>query len=224
MKLYKYRSFENIEYTLDILLNERLHCAPYDKLNDPFEGVFLSVTHTGGAFGTHRYGEAPYGAGKTVKTPQSISELPIPGGTRVCSLSASATDVRLWSHYANGHTGMAIEIEIDEGSEELHKVEYVEQLKEFSWSLLTAPKSTEILRVKSQHWSYEEEYRVISGEEYYSVSGRITGILCGLRTSLIMQKMLMRSVGGSIPIYSTRLNEKTVEVELNKQVNKDAAR
>ena len=219
MKLYKYRSLENLEYTLDLLLNERLHCAPYDKLNDPFEGVFLSVTFGGGSFGATPFAAAPFGGGLSVRSPQSVSELPIPGGTRVCSLSASRSDVRLWSYYANGHTGIAIEIDFVGANDQLHEVEYVAQLKEFGSSLLTASVSTEILRVKSNHWAYEQEYRLISDDEYYPVSGKISGIYFGLRTPPLMQEMMIRSVAGSIPVFSTKLNENTFEIELNEQLN-----
>lgn len=43
MKLYKFRSLDNIEFTFDILLNERLYCANYKDLNDPFEGIFRTT-------------------------------------------------------------------------------------------------------------------------------------------------------------------------------------
>ncbi|MGB8764645.1 MAG: hypothetical protein WCD07_07625, partial [Burkholderiales bacterium] len=36
MILYKYRSFDNYEFLLDILINERLYCSIYKNLNDPF--------------------------------------------------------------------------------------------------------------------------------------------------------------------------------------------
>jgi hypothetical protein len=223
MKLYKYRSFEKIEHTLDILINERLHCAPYDELNDPFEGIFLSVMHIGGFFlGVSHLGVDYCGDRTTVKERRSISDLPTPGSTRVCSLTASGTDVRLWSHYAEGHTGIAIEIDIDESDSQLHKVEYVEQLKEFGHTVQTGPESTEVLRIKSYHWDYEKEYRIISREEYYSVSGKITGVYLGLRTSLLMQEVILRSLKNVIPIYTTKLNEKTIEIELNKQINGDS--
>lgn len=48
------------------------------------------------------------------KSPKSISELPLFENKTVCSLTASLSDIRLWSHYADGHTGVAIEIDIDE--------------------------------------------------------------------------------------------------------------
>jgi len=213
MKLYKYRSLEQIEFTLDILLNERLHCAHYEKLNDPFEGLFLSVMHFDGPL---NFGMNIFGLNGTVKNPQTISELPILGSARVCSLSASNSDVRLWSHYANGHTGIAIEIEVDEEKEELHGVEYVKELKELTYSLLTTPKAEEILRVKSKHWDYESEYRIITDQEFYSIGKSITGIYLGLRTPLLLRQMLLKSVGDAIPVFTTKLNEKTIEIELNK--------
>jgi hypothetical protein len=219
MKLYKFRSLKDIEYSLDILLNERLHCVPYDKLNDPFEGVFVVVTHLGGlanlgwgparGYGTHIY-----------KKPSSIQQYKIPGGTRICSLSATRKDVRLWSHYADGHKGIAIEIEFDEKNDELFKVDYVRQLKEFGNSLLTSPlDSTEILKVKSFHWEYEEEFRLILNDEFYSIKGKITGIYFGLRTPSLLQELIMRAVGNRIPIFSTELIENTIEVEVDKKLN-----
>ncbi len=43
MILYKYRALNSIEYTLDILLKERLYCSPYKDLNDPFEGQLFDA-------------------------------------------------------------------------------------------------------------------------------------------------------------------------------------
>ena len=43
MILYKYKSLADLEHVLDIILYERLHCSTYDKLNDPFEGLFLTT-------------------------------------------------------------------------------------------------------------------------------------------------------------------------------------
>lgn len=221
MKLFKFRSLSNVDHTLDILLNERLHCAPYDKLNDPFEGIFISVTHLGSMNST-LLGSMALGSHRTVKRPRSISSLYIPsmlGGKRVCSLSESKSDVRLWSHYSAGHAGIAIEIDLDADIECLHKVDYVEQLKEFGNTLMTAPNPSEILKIKSKHWEYEQEYRLISEEEFFSISGKITGIYLGLRTSDHMREMLLRVVGKSIPIYSTKLNEQKIEIETNQRIN-----
>ncbi|HEX4975521.1 MAG TPA: DUF2971 domain-containing protein [Pseudomonadales bacterium] len=219
MKLYKYRTLSNLEYMVDILFNERLHCAPYNELNDPFEGLFLSVMHIGSPINSSPLNFDLLGGSQKITAPQSISELPISGGTRVCSLSGSNSDVRLWSHYAGGHSGIAIEVDIESDTECLYAVEYVDQLKQFSYGLLTSPESCEILKIKTKHWSYEKEYRLITDKPFFSVSGKITGMYVGLRTSDHMRKMLRKIVGNAFPIYSTKLNEQSIEIELNKQVN-----
>ena len=39
--LYKYRGIKELRYFVDIVLNQRLHAAPYFDLNDPMEGHYL---------------------------------------------------------------------------------------------------------------------------------------------------------------------------------------
>lgn len=222
MKLYKYRALDHIEYTADILLNERLYCAPYHTLNDPFEGIFLSVTHWSGAVGGAPIGSVPIGGEYTSRDLQSISGLPIPGDIRVCSLSHSLSDVRLWSHYAGGHAGIAVEIEFDEQSDQLYEVNYVDQLKEFDLLHPATPNSTDILCIKSQHWDHEKEYRLISSAEYYSVRGNITGVYFGPRVEPVLQETVMRIVGEKFPAYSTKLNGADISVRRDRQINTHA--
>ena len=38
--LYKYRSLENIERFLDIIIEKKLYGALYKEMNDPMEGYF----------------------------------------------------------------------------------------------------------------------------------------------------------------------------------------
>ena len=42
MTLYKYKSFENLAYFLDIIVRKRLYGATIKELNDPMEGYFSS--------------------------------------------------------------------------------------------------------------------------------------------------------------------------------------
>ena len=42
MILFKFKSLGTLDHVLDILLNDRLYCAPYSNLNDPFEGQFIA--------------------------------------------------------------------------------------------------------------------------------------------------------------------------------------
>jgi len=158
------------------------------------------------------------GVGHTVKSPRSLSELPIPGGTRVCSLSASISDVRLWSHYADGHKGIAIEIDFGGMEYQPFEVEYLTQLTEINHTLTSDTETTEILKFKTNHWAYEKEFRFITTDEFIGINGRITGVYLGLRIPIQIQKLLLRTVPKSIPIFSTGLNEKSIEIELGKRI------
>jgi hypothetical protein len=219
MKLYKYRSLANFDFVLDIVLNERLHCAPYEKLNDPFEGVFLSAIHM--PLVLHGIAPPMVGGRKFTKS-SSISELPFVGKTRVCSLSASLSDVRLWSHYADGHKGVAIEIDFSGIENQVFAVEYVPKLKEFGISLLASPESEDVLKLKTSHWEYEKEYRILAEQEYFPVHKRISAVYLGLRVAELHRQLLLRVVSLDIPVFSTKLNETRVTVEPNIQLNHDA--
>ena len=213
MRLYKYRSLENLKLTLDILQNQRLYCASFESLNDPFEGLFVWVMTTGGALGLTALNTARIGRGVTVRSPKSIAEFDfLFGNSRVCSLSKTSSDVRLWSHYAGGHTGVAIEIEIDETDELVHEVEYLDKLRESGVSLLTGPRREDVLRVKTRHWDYEKEYRIISDSQYYEIDGRIKAIYFGLRADPLLRKAILDSLPKGISAFSTKLDESRLEI------------
>jgi hypothetical protein len=101
------------------------------------------------------------------KSPASIADLPISGESHVRSLSATFSDVRLWSHYANGHRGIAIEMEVDD-SELLHKVRHKQSLGEFQHTLVFAPTALEVLMIKTTHWDSERAVRMITDKVYWA--------------------------------------------------------
>lgn len=224
MKLYKFRSFENIEFTLDIIMNERLYCAQHNNLNDPFEGLFSTREWKGGiSRPVVRSVIRPVirsvirdGKQTVYKT---LDELPSMGNnTRVCSFSSSMVDVRMWSLYAASHSGCVIEIELDE-SEELVEVRYEKGLIQFKEKLTENTTAIDILSFKTDHWQHEKEFRIISSEEYFSVKGKITGIFLGVRTQDIHKDIVVRSTPIDIPIYNTKIDEDRVEIRPNKRVN-----
>ena len=265
MILYKYRSLTNFERILDITLNQRLYCSTYDKLNDPFEGIFATTLFP------HR-SYKPTGAGKenvqmppivaskrsalmrlaklrrrqnTTHTYKKVEELF--GGKideiKICSLSSDLKDVRLWSYYAHGHRGVVFEIDLSgleerNGSKIIHPVIYSEKLP---WGLLPGEKRITLLGVeesgpikpqdvlsrKTKHWIFESEYRIIHESKYlaegkyFDIKGRIKAIYLGTRTSDIYPnevKLLNKIVPGEIPIYTTKINEKTIDVERGESI------
>jgi len=221
MKLYKFRSLSDMGVILDIVLNERLHCAHYKDLNDPFEGLFYSVIRSSSLASplTSPFSSifSPiFTGGVKSKKRKSVSDiLDENKEIRVCSLSSSLNDVRMWSHYADNHQGVAIEIDFEGFEKDIIEVKYDANLPEFSESLKIAPTPKDILSIKTKHWNYENEYRIIQGEQFYDLSGRITGVYTGIRISKLHSGLLLKAAP-SVQIYSTKLNEIKVIVEPNK--------
>jgi hypothetical protein len=231
--LYKYRSLENFEYILDIILNERLHCAPYEELNDPFEGIFLS-TYTLRAWSEPILGNpcatlgdmkkprlinpslaAPYLHGKQITSHKNIEECLESERNKICSLSATLTDVRLWSYYAAGFTGVCFELEVSEDTPALYPVSYSESLPKFCDSPLLSPHSHQVLSCKTNHWEHEQEYRIISENSFFSVTGKLKAIYLGERVSDLHRTLLGKVINDKFPIYRTRINKTKIAVEPN---------
>lgn len=220
MKLYKYKSLANLESVLDIILNERLFCSSYDELNDPFEGLFLSIITL--SYSRLRALKVPFPpqlVNSSIKQYKGIEELSFDlSKTKICSLSSDMSDVRLWSHYADGHKGIVIEIDFSGLESKIHEVKYSEKLPVFEASLLTGPLPCEVLSCKTIHWKYEKEYRVIHEHEFFPISKRIKGIYLGTRISDTRYNLLTKIIPDGIPIYRTKINEDEVLVEPNETV------
>ena len=221
MKLYKFRAFDNIEYTMDIIMKERLYCADYKSLNDPFEGLFstiemqsIGVLKIGGAPGIHFAQSCQKTSYKTIDQLPALEKPPL-----ICSLSCSMSDVRMWSLYASGHTGCAIEVDLEVEGNKIVGVTYDKGIRHFKNKLRDDTKAVDILSFKTNHWEYEKEYRIFSEEKFYSVNGKITGIYLGFRVQDIHKDLIVRCTPKEIPIYETRIEEKTVEIIPNVKVN-----
>lgn len=185
MLLYKYRSIQRIEHLLDILLNERLYCAEYFALNDPFEGQFRAIVPDLDFF----YTLQP----KRRTVPMDIANLPLePTKVRVCSLSRDPSDVRLWSLYADGHKGVAIEIDFAGIEASLIEVKYRTPLPEFGTTILAGTSAEEVLGYKTDHWKYEQEYRVITDQPHVSIQGRVKRVVFGVRTPVEIADLLSK--------------------------------
>jgi len=214
MKLYKYKATSRLDHVLDIILNERLFCAPYNQLNDPFEGLFTSriklpkrrIPRNLAFFVT-----APVAQIKV----HNVDELIMgkAAAWRVCSLSADPSEVRLWSHYADAHRGVAIEVDFTGYEAEVKKVIYEPTLRQFSLAHLSKPSGAKVLQYKTDHWSYEAEYRVISATEFHKINGRITGVYCGPRMDRETAQLIRKAVPSSIPLFRTALNRHKLKVE-----------
>lgn len=216
MILYKYKSLANLEHVRDIVLYERLYCSPYDKLNDPFEGLFLTAIKLSySRLKALKVPFPPHLVNISIKQYKNIEDLPFDWSkTRICSLSYNLNDVRLWSYYADGHKGVVFEIDFS-GIDQVYKVNYCDKLPTFGNSILTSPLPHEVLTRKTKHWAFEEEYRIIHSSEYFPISNRIKAIYAGVRISNSRYDLLKEIVANNIPIICTKINKDEIKVEPN---------
>ena len=213
MILYKFKSLQSLEHVFDILHNQRLFCTKYTSLNDPFEGVFWATITYPPWLSGYKYPLKKHRITKKVN--DLIFQVE---HSKICSLSRDFRDVRLWSHYADGHKGIAIAIDFSNIESFVHKVIYSAELPEFGNTILTSPAPTDVLTRKTKHWEYEEEYRVIQDKDYYPINGRIKTIFTGQRISDFHIELLKKITPGEISIYATKLNTQNVLIEKDKLI------
>ena len=153
MRAYKFRSAQNIEFALDIILNRRLFCADWKSLNDPMEGMFAYSTNS----------DSPE-VQRVVKGIGNEKQR-----YKVCSLSADFQSHLVWSHYAGGFDGLAIEVELPDNHPDVRRVDYrgVFAFLNIDEIVNEDDAARAILFSKYQEWEYEKEVRVLSNEPFY---------------------------------------------------------
>lgn len=142
MRLYKYRSFENFEFALDIFVHGRLYAADFKSLNDPMEGRFV---YDSGALTTS---DLRYIRGEK-------------GSYRILSLSETPSNMLMWSYYGGAHTGFVVGVRIEEGGVDIERMDYVESLK---LDTVEGDLAKSILSRKFSIWRHEREVRVFQRE------------------------------------------------------------
>jgi hypothetical protein len=215
MILYKYRSLQNLNHVLDILHHSRLYCARYLDLNDPFEGLFSTAIR----IPPHERVKFPFFLlPETYTLTKSVDDLYLSSKDRVriCSLSSSLSDVRLWSHYADGYRGIGLEIDFSGIEDSIYEVKYSEQLPSYGYTVLTAPSPIEVLTRKTIHWKWESEFRIICEEEYFDISNRLRSIYVGARIKDIHLGLLDKMKQSAIPIIHTEIDSKKIEIRAKK--------
>lgn len=148
MILYKYRSVSGqaFRYTQDIFINRRLFLPSASKLNDPNEGISnLNIQNQYWAWGNQ------------------LEERNRQQSVKLCAFTEMHKNPVVWSHYADEHRGICIELDsnnIDLSSGLLGRVNYsnVVPILEHNSG---ADKRVAFLN-KTDEWAYEKEWRFIA--------------------------------------------------------------
>jgi hypothetical protein len=171
VRLYKFRTIENKEWTNHILKKEELWCSPLWDQNDPMEGVYSYLTENE----------------NSIDFSAIFSEK---NKYKICSLSSrhALRNPTIWGYYTNGFRGIAIEIELNVSdlseatkSGKVVKVNYENEPRH--WNILSNlnidQAARTIITTKLNKWKSESEYRFLTQKDGYNKIGKITGIYFG---------------------------------------------
>ncbi len=157
--LYKYRGINGFRFFTDIILKNRLFAAKYSDLNDPMEG--------------HYY----YNKGE-LNTEVRDSILKGKNQIKICSLSRIRDNELMWSHYAEGHRGVAIGLKVNRDKYNVRPIEY-DGPAFISGNNMNSDSVIQILSRKLEIWSYEEEERVFITDNKMFVDVEVVQIITG---------------------------------------------
>lgn len=208
MKAYKFRGAEQLPFALDILFNKRLYCAAWKNLNDPMEGMFV-------------YSYRSSDEGDYSKTVAEIVEHK--KQLKICSLSKTYDCHLLWSHYASGFSGLAIEVELPEPNRIIREVEYRGVFGHVSFDGPVAPEDAaeQVLSSKYQAWSYEQEVRVLQRGDWYQLDKPVKRIIAGHRMNpALFEALKIICKEKKIELYRTGIGDEGIDadyVELTQQ-------
>jgi hypothetical protein len=202
--LYKYRALD--KYSLASLTNNTIWLAKPESFNDPFDCAITldrrrykeSILHAlvvamerakpAGLRREHLQDVWPVDKEAFERFREGIYEAMQAMG--ICSFSASANQMLLWSHYADNHKGFVIEYDCSEGTElrELvRKVIYQDEMPSVAatdFSALNRERAFDALWLtKAKCWGYEDEWRVMTdkGNCSFTAPSKMVSIIFGAR-------------------------------------------
>jgi hypothetical protein len=212
MLLYKFKGVGDALYALDIAIHQRLYCAKYADLNDPFEGQFRTVVKPRGGDFSLQFGSNFGPPARVVYTDTDLASLT--GGKQVCSLTTAWDDVRMWALYGDSFKGLAFEFEIDENHPQLRQVKYVSELPKIPTGLLNPATAEDALSYKTDHWEYEAEWRFIIDGDYVLLPGALRRILLGNRVPRAVKEAVLKVAPAGTTVHMVGLDHEGVRMTL----------
>jgi len=213
-KAYKYRggigAFDKegqsiFERDINTLANNQIYLPTKVELNDPTEGFYNDDSITSLLKFFNKYS-------KEVKE-QYSGLLDKFSQIGIYSLSNNIDNELLWAYYGSGHSGFAIEYDIDLLKESLNHnryfqfifgfdVDYVKNIPKADVSILQGKDINQTLKIylgsKSYSWEHEKEYRlIVDGKGLFDIDYRaVTGIYFGFRMQDAEIDMIMKHLKG----------------------------
>ena len=241
MILYKY--YPPTTNSFKSIINAGLWCDKYLSMNDPFESLALiERTYSQEQINQFKKLAKKSGIKENIQIAElgidvitqymnSIRKDILENAYFFSSLSETYDNILLWSHYCQSHTGFVLAIEIDENDSHVQKVNYSNDLSDFDIKWFFSLKEEEIeaaedkvdqkeidyllkdFAIKSEHWSYENEWRICRRKRGYKRYGldKVKGIYFGLNSDPEIEKIVMflsAGINDNVPVSKMELTKK----------------
>ncbi|MGR3971371.1 DUF2971 domain-containing protein [Shewanella sp. 1180_01] len=159
--------FTSAEYGIENLRNRRLKVSDFSNVNDPFELLGIELQDKG------------------VRKTVNFEKSQISKRYGLLCFSEDKYNPVQWAHYADNHKGVCLGFDIPE--KKLKKVKYVAE--RLARETLDQPDCNEkLLTTKFNHWSYEQERRLIVDLNSNQINGD------GLRFESFSDEMVLKEV------------------------------
>lgn len=234
--LFKYKPIN--QFTLDIIANHRIYYPLPELFNDPFDTQCSfkdssvktqsqDIDKITAAFPDESFSEIIANTSRDLSEDINSFNKSLQG-FGILSLAENAKDILMWSHYAQDHKGVCIELERTETNDlgnpnSTRKVAYTKNYPSLrSKSLLTKDDRTSalmrVLYTKSEHWNYEREWRNFQqkGNTVYPVPGKILSITFGVRALKMDIDIIKKLVGNTVSLYQAQLKKNEFGIKLEK--------
>lgn len=193
MKLFKYKSLDNLWHVLDIIINKRLYCANWRELNDPLEGRYEIYL-----------GEKS----KMVESKITSRVENARDEYRIASLTSDPTNFLMWSHYGDGHKGVVIEVDVPEDHSDLCKVSYSPFSVIFTDKQQAKEDMHYIFNGKTVEWAYEDEYRIVTTSKFCKLSQPVQRILIGPMVDEDKRETLRKIIPHAVEMIDMELDRR----------------
>ena len=193
-----YKFFQINKYTYDVIKTGKFYFNDWEKMNDPMEGYY-------------QYNRDEQDINIEERLKQEKKKYSI------CCFSNSYQEILMWSHYADKHQGICVELEVEENSNiQSVNVVYKKYITDIYPSLNTKDTAKHILKHKISKWSYEKERRFFLKKKKgtYKI-GKITKILLGNRCNSKVKDIIKDIVNDEVPIFQCEIDFNTNLVEIN---------
>lgn len=227
-KGYKYRSLakgEAREHTLNMLKKGELFFPSVAKLNDPYETAMPIIFKDKDIIFEKFSHDETYNSPIYKELCETYNYFRTENSGLLC-LSLENTIFLMWSHYADGHKGICVGIDlynlVTEINSNIQEIDYIQEFKKIDSTKDILEGFSSLMFVKAEDWIYEKECRILSTKyvnKTYCAKQHIKEVILGANISEKDEKEVLAIVNEYIPnckVYKVRLSNIKFKLELDK--------